>query len=163
MKVRNELVIVLVLLVFCIINYFILIPHQIVAEGSSSIYPNLINFMLLAFTLVYGVEVIRCMRKETSENDGAKISIKGFFSSYGRTIILIVLTGGWILAMDIAGFILSSVIFLLAASQVFGSRSLWKSAALSLIMPFLFYGLFRGLNSLLPEGPVESLLSNLIG
>ncbi|MGD8561026.1 MAG: tripartite tricarboxylate transporter TctB family protein [Desulfarculaceae bacterium] len=161
MNSRTELGISCGLIIFCLINYLFIIPIEVKAEGSSTTYPFLINTMLLIFALAYGVESVLKLRKEAPVARQKKE--KGFVEQYGRTVLLILLTGLWVVAMESAGFILSTVIFLMIAARIFGTRSWGKTLALSLIMPFLFYGVFRGLNSLLPEGPVESLLSGLLG
>ena len=102
------------------------------------------------------------MRKMT---DAAppKDSGPGFIATYGRTILLILVTAIWLFSIEAAGFILSTFLFLLAATFIFGARSIWKSLILSVTMPLIFYAIFRGLNSMLPEGPIESLINRLIG
>lgn len=163
MKPRKELVIALVILAFCALNQFYFIPGQVAAEGSSTTYPHLLNGMLAAFALAYLFEAVRLLRKQAGqaeEDDGPKPS---FTAVYGRTLLLIATTGAWLFSMEAAGFILSTVIFLIIAAYIFGSRSRWKPLVLGLAMPLIFYGVFWGLNSQLPQGPVEAVLSHILG
>lgn len=163
MKPRKELIIALGLLAFCGLNYFYLIPVQVEAEGSSSTYPILLNIMMAIFSVAYAIEAFRLMKKQAAEGLAEQETGPGFMALYGRTLLLIAATAIWLFVMGAAGFILSTFLFLLVASYIFGSRSKWKPIVLSLAMPFIFYSIFRGLNSQLPEGPIESILGNLLG
>ena len=160
MKARKELAIALGILAFCLLNWLYLIPSQVLEEGSSTVYPHLLNSILAMFGLAYAVEAFRQMQKEEKT---VKKKGPSFIAAYGRTLLLILATAIWLFSMEAAGFILSTVLFLIAASYIFGAKSLWKPLALSLVMPFLFYGVFRGLNSMLPQGPVEVVLDKLLG
>lgn len=160
MKPRKELAIALGILAFCALNLFYFIPAQVAAEGSSTTYPHLLNGMLAAFALAYAAEAVRLMKKLSTEPVEVDAETPSFLDTYGRTLLLMAVTGIWLFAMEAAGFILSTFIFLPIAAYIFGSRSRWKPLALGVVMPLIFYGVFRGLHSQLPQGPVEALLSH---
>ena len=162
MNARSEMSIAGVLIGFCVLNYFYLIPTQVVAEGSSPVYPLLVNSMLLCFSLAYLAESFRVMRREKSsgQEGGGKQSSD---HTLWRPLAMLVTTGAWVLTMEWLGFILSTFIFLLIASRIFGSKKLIPTLGLSVIMPLVIHFVFVGLNSVLPEGPVEELLTAIIG
>ncbi|MFH2125128.1 MAG: tripartite tricarboxylate transporter TctB family protein [Pseudomonadota bacterium] len=161
MNARSELSIATVLIGFSMLNYFYLIPTQVVAEGSSPVYPALINTMLLCFSLAYLAEGVRSWRKERqaqSEGTGG-----GGKKLMVRPLAMLVVTGAWVLTMEHLGFIISTFAFLMIASRIFGSKSWSKTVILSVVMPLIIYFVFRGLNALLPEGPAEELINLILG
>ncbi len=163
MKARTDLSIAAALIVFCLINQFYLIPTQVVAEGSSPTYPILVNILLAAFSIAYFWESLRLLRRQQPRNEKNKAApAKGYPDSW-RPVALLLVSGGWILVMEWMGFILSTFIFLMLTSRIFGSKSFWKSLILSTAMPLILYFVFRGLNSLLPQGPLEKMLEILFG
>ena len=159
MNARSEISIAGFLTGFCLINYFYLIPTQVVAEGTSPVYPNLINTMLLCFSLTYLVEGFRELRKEKRETTGRPEDTKrkGMGAAL-RPLAMLAVTGAWVLTLERLGFIASTFLFLLISSRIFGSKSWVKTLALSVIMPLVIYFIFYGLNSLLPEGPLEEMI-----
>lgn len=162
MNARSEMSIAGVLIGFCVLNYFYLIPTQVVAEGSSPVYPLLVNSMLLCFSLAYLAESFRVIRREKAsgqESGGKQASDHTLW----RPLAMLVTTGAWVLTMEWLGFILSTFLFLLIASRIFGSKKLIPTLSLSVIMPLVIHFIFVGLNSVLPEGPVEELLTAIIG
>jgi hypothetical protein len=162
MKPRKELLIALGILAFCALNLLYFIPAQVAAEGSSTRYPHLLNGMLAFFALAYGLEALRLMWKASAEERAGGEPGPSFLDVYGRTLLLMGITGIWLFTMEVTGFIMSTFIFLPIAAYIFGSRSRWKPVVLGLVMPLIFYGVFRGLHSQLPQGPVEALLSRLL-
>ncbi|MBU4566127.1 MAG: tripartite tricarboxylate transporter TctB family protein [Desulfarculus sp.] len=160
MNARSELSIATVLIGFSMLNYFYLIPTQVVAEGSSPVYPALINTMLLCFSLAYLGEGVRSWRKQRQAQSegtggGKKLMV--------RPLAMLVVTGAWVLSMEQLGFIISTFAFLMIASRIFGSKSWGKTLILSVAMPLIIYFVFRGLNALLPEGPAEELINLILG
>ena len=162
MNARSELSIAGVLIGFCILNYFYLIPTQVVAEGSSPVYPLLVNSMLLCFSLAYLAEAVRVVRREKASGQG-DAGKKASGHSLWRPLGMLAATGAWVLTMEWLGFILSTFLFLLIASRIFGSKKWIPTLGLSVIMPLAIHFIFVALNSVLPEGPVEELLSMIIG
>jgi hypothetical protein len=163
MKPRKELTIALGIIAFCVLNLVHLIPSQVAAEGSKTTYPHLLNIMLFVFSVFYAAEALWQMRRMPQETRRSSGSRQGFIATYGRTMLLIIVMAIWLFSMEVAGFILSTFLFLLAAAFIFGARSIWKPVVLSVTMPLIFHGIFRGLNSMLPEGPIEILLNTLLG
>ncbi|MCF8031943.1 MAG: tripartite tricarboxylate transporter TctB family protein [Desulfarculaceae bacterium] len=161
MNARSELSIAGVLIAFSLLNYFYLIPTQVVAEGSSPVYPALINTMLLCFSLAYLGEGIRAWRKERREHNEARPA--GAHKDMFRPLAMLVVTGAWVLSMEHLGFIISTFGFLIIASRIFGSKSWTKTLGLSVAMPLIISFIFRGLNALLPEGPAEELINWILG
>ncbi|MBU1155479.1 MAG: tripartite tricarboxylate transporter TctB family protein [Proteobacteria bacterium] len=163
MNARSELSIATVLIGFSMLNYFYLIPTQVVAEGSSPVYPALINTMLLCFALAYLAEGVRCWRKEKlAQGEGGSCSTGGG-KLMVRPLAMLVVTGAWVLSMEYLGFIISTFVFLMIASRIFGSKSWSKTLILSVAMPLIISFVFRGLNALLPEGPAEELINLILG
>lgn len=164
MSARSEITIASVLIAFTLLNYFYLTPTQVVAEGSSPVYPNLVNTMLLCFSLAYLAEGVRCWRRDRRARDGeAFCSSGGGWKPLLRPVALLVVTGAWVLGMEHLGFILATFLFLAIASRLFGSTSWSKALMVSLVMPLAISFVFRGLKAVLPEGPVEELINWLIG
>lgn len=163
MNVRSEMSIAGLLIGFCMLNYFYLIPTQVVAEGSSLIYPVLVNTMLLCFSIAYLAEGIRSWRRETLPKNKATAAGGAGNGFYWRPIAMLVVTGFWVLTMEWIGFLFSTFIFLTLSSRIFGSKSWGKTLALSLVMPLVVYLIFWGLKSVLPEGPLEGLIRSQLG
>lgn len=162
MNARSEISIAGFLIAFCLLNYFYLIPTQVVAEGTSPVYPNLINTMLLCFSLAYLVEGFQTARKERRAANRDKSSQREGRSAALRPIAMLLVTGAWVLTLDRVGFLISTFLFLAIASRIFGSKSWLKTLALSVIMPLVIYSIFYGLNSLLPEGPLEEMIRAML-
>lgn len=163
MNARYELSLAIVLIGFSMLNYFYLIPTQVVAEGSSPVYPALINTMLLCFSLAYLAEGVRCWRKEKAEQEEGGACSTGGGKLMLRPLLTLVVTGAWVLSMEYLGFIISTFIFLMLASRIFGSTNWGKTMILSVAMPLIISFVFRGLNALLPEGPAEELINLILG
>lgn len=161
MNARSELSIAGVLIAFSLLNYFYLIPTQVVAEGSSPIYPALINTMLLCFSLAYLGEGVRSWRRERrAEGEGRPA---GAGKNMLRPLAMLVVTGAWVLSMDYIGFFISTFGFLVIASRIFGSQSWSKTIIMAVAMPLIISFIFRGLNAVLPEGPAEELINLILG
>ena len=162
MNVRSEISVAGFLICFCIVIYIYLIPTQVVAEGTSPVYPHLINTMLLCFSLAYLVESIRALRKETRKTDRQENTRPVQMSVALRPVIMLLVTGAWVLSLERLGFLVSTFLFLAISSRVFGSKSWSKTLALSVIMPLVIYFIFYGLNSILPEGPLEEMIRSTL-
>ncbi len=164
MNLRSEISIAGVLIGFCLINYFYLIPTQVVAEGSSPVYPTLINTMLLLFAVAYLVEGVSSWQKIKSDAaQQEQVSSEGVGNKvFARPVAMLAVTGVWVLTLEYVGFIVSTCVFLVISSRIFGSKSWPKTLTLSVVMPFIIYFIFVGLNSLLPEGPLEELIRSIL-
>ena len=119
MNARSEMSIAGVLIGFCMLNYFYLIPTQVVAEGSSPVYPAMINTMLLCFSIAYLVEGARSWRLETrlkkkTVSAGARSGV------CWRPVAMLVTIGAWVLTMEWIGFLVSTFLFLTLSSRIFG-------------------------------------------
>ncbi|MBU2467030.1 MAG: tripartite tricarboxylate transporter TctB family protein [Proteobacteria bacterium] len=163
MNARSELSIAGVLIGFSLLNYFYLIPTQVVAEGSSPVYPMLVNTMLLCFSLAYMGDGIRCWRQQKKAEGEGQACSTGGGKVMMRPLAMLVVTGAWVLSMEYLGFIISTFVFLIIASRIFGSKSWSKALIMSVAMPLIIYFVFRGLNALLPEGPAEELINLILG
>lgn len=163
MNARSEMSIAGVLIGFCMLNYFYLIPTQVVAEGSSAVYPALINTMLLCFSIAYLAEGLRSWRRETRREKKAIAAEAADNWIYWRPVAMLVVTGLWVLSLEWVGFLFSTFLFLTLSSRIFGSKSWGKTLILSVVMPLVVYFIFWMLNSILPEGPLEGLIRSLLG
>ncbi len=162
MNARSEISFASAIIAFCMFNYFYLIPTQVVAEGSSMVYPALINTMLLLFALAYWGEGLLLYRTEKLAQAAKEQSRAGFWEYYWRPLSLLGITGIWIFTMEWAGFLLGTIIFLFCATYIFAATSLKKVAVFSLILPLVVFSLFYLVNAPLPEGPLEDLIFAVI-
>ena len=162
MSARSEISIAGFLIFFCLVNYIYLIPTQAVAEGTSPVYPNLINSMLLCFSLAYLAEGIRVLRKERHETSRPEDTQRRGMGVALRPVAMLLVTGAWVLTLERLGFLVSTFLFLAISSRIFGSKSWLKALALSVIMPLVIFFIFYGLNSLLPEGPLEEMIRSML-
>lgn len=156
MSSRSEINVAAGMIVFCLFNFFYLIPSQVTAEGSSPVYPMLINGVLLIFAVAYLVEGILQFKKEPQKSKGQ--SLKAMWRNHWRPWSLLIAMAVWIILLDFAGFLPSTIGFLFFSSYVFGAKSLKRVAALSIILPVFVFSLFHWVNAPLPAGPVEDLI-----
>ena len=64
---------IIALAVFVIINQFYLIPQEVLAHGTSTTYPHLINVAIAAFTVCYLFETLR--RRKLKIDGKAQIAV----------------------------------------------------------------------------------------
>jgi len=162
MNARSELSFATAIIVFCIFNYFYLIPKHVVAEGSSMVYPTLINTMLLLFGLAYWGEGFILYRKEKLAKTLEGKVEESFWENYWRPASLLAITTIWIFSMEVLGFLFTTITFLFCASYIFAANSLKKVIVFSLILPLVVFSLFYLVNAPLPEGPVEALIFKVL-
>ena len=162
MKTRSEINFAIGIIVFCMFNHFYLIPSQVVAEGSSPVYPMLINIMLLLFGIAHLIEGIFQLRREKTDPTEQKQTLKVFWSTYWRPLSLLFSMTAWILSLDIVGFLPSTIIFLFCSALIFGGKNLKRISLLSLSLPTIVFSLFYWVNAPLPAGPVEELILLMI-
>ncbi|MBA7515449.1 hypothetical protein ES705_07489 [subsurface metagenome] len=162
MKIRRETKIASGLIVFCLFNYFYLIPSQVINQGSIPTYPLIVNTLILFFSVGYFFQSI--FQKIIKDGDGQKN--KGFktvMKPVWRAVVLIIFIGIWVSALDYLGFLLSTVVLLIGSIILFGSRNYTKTIIISIIFPIFVYFLFRGvLKTTLPEGLLEGILERII-
>jgi len=149
---------------FCVLNYFYFIPNQVKAEGSSVIYPMIVNTLMFIFSIGYFFQSAFGKNVEgeapleyraVSYTKGSKPLLK--------VVLIIISLVIWVSILEYVGFLLSSILFLFITTIIFGSRSYWKNILVSLVLPLSLYFLFRVLlNSALPDGILEQLLEKLI-
>jgi hypothetical protein len=162
MNARSELSFASAIIAFCMFNYFYLIPTHVVAEGSSMVYPALINTMLLLFALAYWAEGFLLYRKEKLAQAAKEQGGESFLKVYWRPISLLAITAIWIFTIEWAGFLLTTIVFLFCASHIFAASSLKKVIIFSLALPLIVFSLFYTVNAPLPEGPLEAVIFAVI-
>lgn len=176
MKPSLDLKVAIVIIVFCLFNYLYLIPAEVIAEGSSPVYPYLVNSMLMLFSLGYLIESFAGMRADKKAAGEARIEdtagrgekcdrtgpVEGNGLKAFRVMTLFGLMAAWYWTLESLGFMLSAFIFLILSSIVYGAKSPLKIGLLSIAMPLIFHVLFRTLGTALPEGPVEELITSII-
>lgn len=174
MKASLNLKVAIGLIVFCLFNYFYLIPVEVIAEGAPPTYPYLVNSLLLLFSLGFLVESFAGMRAEKAEEEPgrreqAEAEARRGMSDQQSTVrkairvgILFALMAGWYWTLEAGGFLLTAIIFLALSSPLYGARSPFKIGVLALLMPFIVHFLFRSLGTALPEGPLEELITTII-
>jgi Tripartite tricarboxylate transporter TctB family len=162
MKTRSEINFAIGIIVFCLFNHFYLIPSQVVAEGSSPVYPMMVNGMLLFFGIALLVEGVFQLRKEKTDPAAEKQTLKIFWERYWRPLTLLAAMTIWILSLDLTGFLPSTIIFLFCSSLIFGGKNLKRISLLSLSLPTIVFSLFHWVNAPLPAGPLEHLILLII-
>jgi uncharacterized membrane protein len=150
------------LLAFCVFNYVYLIPTQVVAEGSSSTYPHLINTLLALFSLAYLLEGYCIFRKQAKEKAKETKEQRGFWQDYWRPLAMFGLTGIWIFTLEYIGFLPSTFVFLFLGAKIFRAANLRNTLLVCVVLPSILTGIFMGLNAPLPEGPLEEMIQALI-
>ncbi|MBN2395379.1 MAG: tripartite tricarboxylate transporter TctB family protein [Candidatus Atribacteria bacterium] len=160
MKYRNDTIIAFGLIVFCLINYFYLIPSQVIKQGSQSTYVYIVNTFLFLSSIGYFFQGILQKKFLTSGNQENKIN-----KDSKKSIIIIILVAIWILLMDYLGFLLSTIVFLIVSIATLSNppRNYPKLLILSILFSLFIYILFTViLKTILPEGILEVLLQDII-
>lgn len=100
-------------------------------------FPKLI-LTLLAFTsvLLLGSAAIRLKRETDSQ------PIKLDRQMVGKILLFVVVLFAYILLFFVTGFIVSTILFLLAAQWVFGIRKLVLLGSVSVLVPIVLYFVF---------------------
>lgn len=162
MKIGRETKIASGLIVFCLFNYFYLIPSQVIKQGSIPTYPFIVNTLILLSSVGYFFQSI--FQKIIKDRDSQKNkSLKTIQKPICRAIVLIIFIGIWVSVLDYVGFLLSTIILLIGSIILFGSRNYTKTIIISILFSIFVYFLFRGvLKTTLPEGFLENILERII-
>lgn len=162
MKIGRETKIALALIVFCIINYFYLIPSQVIKQGSAPTYPLIVNTLILLSSIGYFFQSI--FQKVIKDRNSQKNkSLKTIQKPIWRAVVLIIFIGIWVSVLDYVGFLLSTIILLIGSIILFGSHNYTKIIIISILFSIFVYFLFRGvLKTALPEGFLENILERII-
>lgn len=162
MKIGREAKIASGLIVFCLFNYFYLIPSQVINQGSVPTYPFILNTLILFSSVGYFFQSI--FQKIIKDRNGQKNkSLKKILKPIWKAIVLIIFIGIWVSVLDYLGFLLSTMIFLIGSIILYGSRNYTKVVIISILFPLSMYLLFRGvLKTTLPEGFLENILEKII-
>jgi putative tricarboxylic transport membrane protein len=162
MKIGRETKIASGLIVFCLFNYFYLIPSQVINQGSVPTYPFIVNTLILVSSVGYFFQSM--FQKIIKDRDGQKNkSLKTIQKPIWRAIVLIIFISIWVSVLDYVGFLLSTIILLIGSIILFGSRNYTKTIIISILFPIFVYFLFRGvLKTTLPEGFLENILERII-
>ncbi len=165
MKIGRETKIASGLIVFCLFNYFYLIPSQVINQGSVPTYPFIVNTLILLSSVGYFFQSIfqNTITTKEANSQKNKDAQKKQKNNAQRAIVIIILIGIWVLALDYIGFLLSTIIFLAGSIITCGSRNYTKVVIISILFPLFMYFLFRGvLKTTLPEGFLENILEKII-
>ncbi len=149
---------VAVLAVVVLINQFYLVPKEVLAHGTSSTYPQMLNGLLAVFTVCYFVEALR-QRKRGADG---KALIQVNIAAMAKPVSLLACIWLWVEGAHYAGFLVPTALLLVSASLLYGERSPGKIAALSLIAPLAIFLFFAALNSALPDGPLDIWLLTML-
>lgn len=158
MLIRKDIVSLGLLALFAAVNGWLLIPVQVVAEGSDATYPRLLNGALVILLILYGLEILRSRRA-----GGKTLGVwRLTFPELGRILGLLACIGEWAGGLDAFGFLPPTAVFLGLTAWLYGERSPWKLVVLMVASPLALYAAFTLLGSALPQGPLEQLLSPLL-
>ena len=158
MRIRKDFVGLLFLVTLAAVNYWHLIPRQVVAEGSDPAYPLLLNGILFGLAIFYAFEIVRSFLR----GGGTLAVLHVNWRATGKVALLLCAIGGWAYAMNMYGFIPCTTVFLAVGAWLYGERSIPKILSLILISPLALYIVFTLFGSYLPQGPLEQLLGRFL-
>ena len=158
MLIRKDSVSLALLALFAAVNHWVLIPDQVIAEGSEDTYPLLLNASLVVLLLCYGLEMFLSHRAGGKRPGVWNIT----FPELGRILGLLAGIWAWAAALESFGFIPPTALFLLLTALLYGERAPAKLALLALLCPPGLYVVFTLFGSSLPQGVLEHLLSNVL-
>ena len=144
------------IVVFLLIPEGVTEPRKVKYDAlSPSYYPRLIGIALILLgTLVVARAILRPAAEGPEEPRHPK--------AMQRTVAFFGLLAVYGFAVSTSGFILPSIIALLAALLLAGERRVWLIAVISLILPFGLYFFFLKVASIpIPAGLLEPLLGGL--
>lgn len=162
MKIRRETKIASGLIVFCLFNYFYLIPTQVIKQGSVPTYPLIVNTLILLSSVGYFFQSIfqKIIKDRNSQKNK---SLEKIQKPIWKAIVLIIFIGIWVSVLDYVGFLLSTIVLLIGSIILFGSHNYTKIIIISILFSIFVYFLFRGvLKTALPEGFLENILERII-
>jgi putative tricarboxylic transport membrane protein len=156
LRINKDLSISLLLLIFCLINYFYLIPTQVLKQGSSANYPYIVISFLTIFTLIYFIISVKKMKNKESDY----INIKPFdnlsFLKFASLFLLIII---YVYLIESVGFILISFIFLMVVMIIYGIKDYFRIVIIAILFPIFVSYIFRILlHSILPGGVIEKII-----
>lgn len=132
-------------------------PKLTPSYASDRIMPTILGILLAILSIVLIIQGIKRM-KALDADDGKKMD-KADAMAVVYTFVIII---GYIILMPIAGFCLSTVIYLFLQMIVLAppdKRNYVLFAIVAVVFTALVFVAFRmGLQQLLPRGPIEALL-----
>lgn len=154
--ISKDFLISLVLLLFCLINHFSLIPNQVIREGTSANYPYMVNAVLFVFVLIYLIISLK-KRKDLNLNHINVSFLKKPYILKNACIFLLMIL--YIYFIDSLGFILVSFLFIMLSMILYGIRNYWKVFIISITFPIIVSYIFKILlQSILPGGIIEQII-----
>ena len=168
----RESIIAICIIVFCFVNYFYLIPSQVIIQGSKSTYPLIVNTFILISSIGYFIQSIYYYHRKSnllqekkadkSFSETPTLNEKNINRSISIFVMLLVVI--WILLLNYIGFIISTILFLIGAISLCSeSRNYIKIFSLSFLFTIFLYFLFRiVLKTILPEGFLEIFIENYL-
>lgn len=158
LHIHKDFLAIVLLLLLIVLNQFYLIPHEVIAYGTSSTYPDLLNGMMACFTLCYLLEALH--RRRQQRDAAARVSLNPAVLCKPAALLLCIWL--WVDGCERIGFLLSSMALLTAGCLLYGERSPVKIAALAVCFPLGILLFFTALRSVLPEGPVDIWILSLV-
>ena len=152
MKYRSSFWIGIGLVFFCLFFYFYLTPYQIdyyrgklnMSGFPTHFYPNFLVVLLFICSLIL---IYRSLSSYAQEKGVDK------FSFHLRPIILSGTFFGYIVLLDLFGFLISTPVFLVVMMLLLGAKNLIKIILVTgIFIPFVYYLFNWFLRLLLPVG-----------
>lgn len=141
---------------FCLVNYFYLIPTQVIRHGSSANYPYMVITFLFIFVLVY--TFLSFKKRISPDSNYINISFSNKQYIFKNFIILLMMIF-YVCFIESFGFILISFLFILIAMMVYGLRDYFRVLIISILFPTFISYIFRILlKSNLPGGIIEQII-----
>lgn len=162
-KKCRDLILGIVMLAFSV--FYLVFSQQIKtrpkltpAYASAQIMPKLLGILLAVLSVICIIQGIRRLKSADSEQE-AENAAKGDKTAVLLTFAVII---GYVLAMNAAGFILSTVIYLFLQMLILApadKRNYLLFTIVAVVFTAIVFVAFRiGLQQLLPRGVIESLL-----
>lgn len=110
------------------------------AFATSASFPRFILIIMMACTVASFVFELRdAAQADASETQGSPEARMDVL----KVVILVICIGIYVLAFNHLGFILSTILMMLAANTLYGQRNKLLAVSVSLLFPVFLYAVFR--------------------
>lgn len=153
---NRNIIISLGIIGFCILNYFYLIPIQVIKQGSAPHYPLIVITFISFFSIVYFLLAI--FKKYNRHTIVQKDKYFGKTAIF-RVVITMFLLIIYVNVIEFYGFILVTTIMLIISMILYGSKDYFSIGVISILFTLLVSYVFRILlHSILPGGILEQII-----
>ncbi|PKR77860.1 hypothetical protein CEY16_07985 [Halalkalibacillus sediminis] len=156
----GELVIGIVVVLFCALIYFNSgdFPEYNESVMGAGSYPKLIAGVLAFLSIILIVKKIVALIRNGAKRSNTSVSsyIKSFLTEYKIVLYVVGLLALYIFLMDIVGYIVMTLIFIVATGLIIGSKRKKDVLVMSVISVIVTFGMYfffeNALNVRFPSG-----------